>query len=86
MVRLYNHVRSLAVTVADSARSLVGRAAYLAGLPVAHVLATAADWCGYRDAYEVHAAILRAERRVVAWSERRAPDGRVVAPRLWRCP
>ena len=85
-MRLYKRALGAAVTLADSARSLVGRAAYLAGLPVAHVLATVAELCGYRDAYEVHAAILRAEGYVVAWSERRAPDGRVVAPRLWRCP
>lgn len=75
----YTTARRAAVTAADSARSAVGRAAYLAGLPVAHVLGTLADWCG-RDGYEVHAAILSAEEAVVAWSARRAPDGRVVSP------
>lgn len=85
-MRLYKRALGAAVTLADSARSLVGRAAYLAGLPVAHVLATVAEWCGYRDAFDLYATVCRAERRVVAWSERRAPDGRVVAPRLWRCP
>lgn len=68
------------------ARAAIGRAAYLVGLPLAHVAGTVAAWVGVRDAYEVHAAILRAEGHVVAWSERRALDGRVIAPTLWRCP
>lgn len=75
----YTTARRAAVTVADSARSRVGDAAYLVGLPVAHVLGTLADWCG-RDGYEVHRAVLGAEEAVCAWASRRAPDGRTVRP------
>ena len=82
---LYNLVSKAAVTVADSARSFVGRATYLLGLPVAHVLSTLAEWCGYRDAFDVHAEVLRAESAILAWAHRRAPDGRAVSPALWRC-
>ena len=75
----YTRARRAVVTLADSARSAVGRAAYLVGLPVAHVLGTVADWCG-RDGYEVHRAVLGAEEAVCAWASRRAPDGRTVRP------